>query len=466
MDKYKNYIYSIMNTYIQCLKINVSLDRMNLSGHRKDSDIFIEKINERCTLIKKNKKLNYYIYKFRYNNNYIQIYYKIIPNYKNPNERFYVQLLQPDCDTQIFIYKILKKLCFNNFYKQFNPSIRAVEVAHDFFGTEEELLELHDLFSQHLNLKHSRNGSAGWYKNTSYRGKNGNARKGYVGSRCYMKILADGTTVCRFEVQFNGRYLSEKKFTIEDLPLTPEHFNALSHFEMLDNFSDQGIRNLAQTVLRKKGKRYVARDKGHQFKLPMMEQWLRLEIFGAWYEDDYVPVPEQIDRVKGLVKKYGLAVNPKKYFMPLFDLAETVASLLDKQQYALPVSDSMDSAITTDGTLEVCDSTLVVNGNCCKPVTQDFGHALFAHPVPASPDPDGVPLAERPSRRYTQLAPHAFTDKSPQFPKAPIPSHEHLHRHESSAEPLALMPGTELSVFSSAGLTLLAMQYPPCAGSP
>ena len=445
-----------MKKNIKHLKMNESIDRINLNAHRNDSYLFIDKIKEECSLIKVNKIFNYTIYKFNYKNNYIQVYYKIVPNPKNPNERFYVQLLQPDHDTQIFIYKILKNLCFNNFYKQFNPSIRAVEVSHDFFGTEEELNELHAFFTQYLNLKHSRSGSVGWYKNTSYRGKNGNARKGYMGSRCYIKHLPDGTIVCRLEVQFNGRYLSEKKFTIEDLPLTPEYFNALSHFEMLDNFSDQGIRNLAQTLLRKKGKRFIARDKGHQFKLPMMEQWLRWEIFGAWHEDDYVPVPEQIDRVKRLIKKYGLKVTPKKYFQPQFDLAEVVAALLADQQAELPVSDSTEFAECAREVLTGCSSTQLVTLNGYYVLTQDSGHDLLAHLKATGLDIDGRGFSDMHALYHTGISRYAATSEYPKFAKAQVPSNNDRPGLESPEKGLRLTAGVAGSVVADLPLASLA----------
>lgn len=57
---------------------------------------------------------------------------------------------------------------------------------------------------------------------------------------------------------------------------------------------------------------------------------LRQTINGSWLEEDFLPVPEQIDRFKEVVRKNGLNINPKKYCQPLFDLSEIVADLLEK----------------------------------------------------------------------------------------------------------------------------------------
>ena len=143
------------------------------------------------------------------------------------------------------------------------------------------------------------------------------------------------------EVLLNGKGVRDKKITIDDLPLDPGSFNVLDHFEVLDNISFQGITNLSRPISRNKGVVYTRKAR-NSMKTGIHANILQQKINGSWRDEDFAPVPEQIDRFKELTKKYELNINPKKYCQPLFNLSETVADLLDKQQDKVQVSAGME----------------------------------------------------------------------------------------------------------------------------
>ena len=126
---------------------------------------------------------------------------------KFENQRYYVQLMHPDAETQRYVKELTRQVSLINMFKQLNPSIKQLEVSYDFFSktndTDDAIYDLYDLFSHYLNMKYSRSGSAyskGKHKITSYRSRNGEGRNSDIQSKCYIKDLPYGNgtrTACR-----------------------------------------------------------------------------------------------------------------------------------------------------------------------------------------------------------------------------------------------------------------------------
>lgn len=255
------------------------------------------------------------------------------------NQRYYVQLMQPDAETQRYAQELIREISWINMFKQFNPTVNELEIAHDFFSnnndTDDVLYDLHDFFHRHLYMKYSRKGSAiskGKYQITSYRARDEDGRGSDIESKCYIKELPYGDgirTACRLEVQLNAKGVRDKKITLDDLPLKPRNYDVLKHFELLDNISFQGITNISRSISRNNGVPYTRKAKD-SMKTAIQANLLKEKIQGSWLEDDFSPVPEQIDRAKEVIKRYGLTINPKKYCQPLFNLSETVTQMLNE----------------------------------------------------------------------------------------------------------------------------------------
>jgi hypothetical protein len=168
------------------------------------------------------KSENFLIKEYLRKGRTIQVIHRIrFENKHYYNQRFYIQMLQPDTETQLYIKELLELIVPWNKNTQFNPCINQLEIAHDIFTDTDKLYDLHTLLSHHLNLKHSRSNSVGSDMNTNYRGEDGDIWRGSKGSRCYIKVFGDeddAATSCRFEPQLNGRFLREKNITIHSCP--------------------------------------------------------------------------------------------------------------------------------------------------------------------------------------------------------------------------------------------------------
>lgn len=259
------------------------------------------------------------------------------------NQRYYVNLMQPDAETWRYIKELIRKITRINMYKQFNPTINELEVAYDFFSknpdTDDVVYELHDFFHRHLCMKYSRKGSAiseGKHLITSYRARDEDGRGSDIESKCYIKELQFGNsnrTACRLEVLLNAKGIRDKKITFDNLSLNPRDYNVLTHFQLLDNISFQGITNISRSISRNKGVPFTRKAKD-SMKTAIRANILKETIQGSWLEDNFSPVPEQIDRAKEEINRYGLIINPKGYCQPLFNLTETVTRMLDDVEIA------------------------------------------------------------------------------------------------------------------------------------
>ena len=285
----------------------------------------------------KSKKETHLIECFMKGEKRIQLITPINIDSKIYNQRYYVNLMQPNAETWRYVKELIQKFSRINMYKQFNPTINELEVAYDFFSnddTDDVVYELHDFFHRHLYMKYSHKGSAiseGKHLITSYRARDEDGRGSDIESKCYMKELPFGNgirTACRLEVLLNAKGVRDKKITFDDLSLNPRDYNVLTHFQLLDNISFQGITNISRSISRNKGVPFTRKAKA-SMKTAIRANILKEKIHGSWLEDNYLPVPEQIDRAKEEIMRYGLNINPKRYCQPLFDLTETVKRMLD-----------------------------------------------------------------------------------------------------------------------------------------
>lgn len=254
------------------------------------------------------------------------------------NQRYYLQLMQPNAETLSYVRDIIRRVSRINMYKQFNPTINELEIAYDFLSknddTDNVVYELHAFFHRHLYMKYSHKGSAFTKGNnlfTSYRARDEDGRGSDVESKCYIKELPfrnGKRTACRLEVLLNRNGVRDKKITLDNLSLNPRSYNVLNHFELLDNISFREITNISKSISRNKGVPFTRKAK-HSMKTAIRANILKEKIHGSWLEDNFSPVPDQIDRAKEEIERYGLKINPKKYCKRLFNLTETVARMLD-----------------------------------------------------------------------------------------------------------------------------------------
>jgi hypothetical protein len=130
------------------------------------------------------------------------------------NKRAFIHLSQPDTDTQEYIQTILTDIIPSAAYSQFDAFINQLEVAFD-IGTDtlDQLYEVQNFINHHLILKYARSGAVGRYKDTGYRGKDGNIRKGRRGTRCYLKEI-NNKQVCRLELMLNRDHLKKTDFCV------------------------------------------------------------------------------------------------------------------------------------------------------------------------------------------------------------------------------------------------------------
>ena len=327
------------------LRYREIIDRLKISLPISSYDKFLsifklttKYIKSKKSISKISKPKNWLIDNYIRNGKRIQVIKRIRFERKNyTNQRYYVQLLQPDTETQEYISQLLAVTVPKTMCKQFNASINEIEIAFDFFtDTDTEKYSpyiLHEYFSKHMFLKYSRKGSVGHYKEkTNYLGLDGFVWKGGVGSRCYVKNIPeinDGKDFCRFEKQYKGKYLRKKGFTIDAMPFNAENFNALDNFEILDDFSFNEIRNIVRTKMRNKGAPCTpSTQKSMRFNIKV--QILMQEIYSAFFAGDYLPVPQQIERCNAIKEKYGLTFHPKKHCQRLYTLEEFVSECMHR----------------------------------------------------------------------------------------------------------------------------------------
>lgn len=186
--------------------------------------------------------------------------------------------------------------------------------------------ELKEFINQHIFVKHARSGSVGQVKETDYRGKNGNIRKGAKGFRIYCKETDNGK-VSRLELQLNRAYLRTKNINIDNLEtLCPSQFNLFDHVDFLDDFSDKGLFNLARTVVRKRG--HIAdNSKNYRFRVNIQRHLVMRRIHGSVLHKHNC-LAEQIDELKNFKKEKGISVNSKRYCKPLSTINDLIAKKL------------------------------------------------------------------------------------------------------------------------------------------
>jgi hypothetical protein len=309
--------------------IRLSIDKIDISIPVSFISVFLCHLENVSIKQRPYVEFNYDINPYVYNGNRIQI--KISRKRKKIkiNERFFVQLLQPDEQTLIFIKDLIQKKLPYYELKQFNPSIKEIEVAMDMTSyDEDDLNQIYEFFDRHANLKYSRSGSLNYEEDTRYQGKDGNVRKGGKGIRTYKKDLKTGSVV-RVETQLNRIFLRRNNIQIEDLPHLLQKINILDYLELLDDISDRGIRNMAESIHKRTDQSDSANNRR---KIKNLENWLRKKILIVHSSGKYRPVPKQMDQVRVILKKYGFAYRPKKYFQPMVEVMDFLAQAIENQR--------------------------------------------------------------------------------------------------------------------------------------
>jgi len=261
----------------------------------------------------KHNDASYWHRHFRYQNSLITIKVPIKDDTKPSvyNPRFFVTVSDPDVVVQEWLKGVCWKFSKGGPMNRYSVLVKEVEVAIDLATDNKPGAEkVWRYMGRHLFTIGSRANSYRTIKTTRYVGRNGNARHGLRGARCYVKQI-NRRYVCRLEVQFNRPYLLKHQITYESLPLKPETLPVLDKIVVLKGFSDTGARNYARNILRKRG--IKPSDHNYRAELGKEDACVRLLVLGG-KRGANPAVHKQISKLKELNKKYGLAINYRNYF--------------------------------------------------------------------------------------------------------------------------------------------------------
>lgn len=248
---------------------------------------------------------------------------------KHGYERTYITMLDPSQSVQQVVVDACRLAAPGRFTGATAPIIKAIEVSFDFFtNATDNLIKIKRYVEHHFVMKFLRYGASSTYlgrdenekvifdpeESTLYVGKNGDIRKPPKGSRGYIKT-ENGQTFYRWEVQLNRTFIKNNGITCNDLPLSPLQFRVFDYVDILDDFTDAGLKNVARTILRKQGITEKSTPEFNSLYRILMEE-LRAEILGG--SRGRTPrVTNQIDRAKDVKEDYGITFNHRRYFPEL-----------------------------------------------------------------------------------------------------------------------------------------------------
>lgn len=312
------------------LKIYKSIDRIRISIPLRHYDKLLNQFKQESYNITTKCDDRNIVTTFYIKNSIITLCLPKHNDHESYNPRIYLQLLQPDRNIQNYVKSIIKKTCpINLTYKHFNPCITQLEIAFDIIPNDhDDINEIESFINRHTNLQYSRKNSISRISGTRYQGKDGNARLGSKGIRIYRKTI-DGVERVRIEIQFNSYFLYRNKFSIDMFPLSTKQYDLFDFLELLNDFSREGVRNIARTILRKRGCTPVS-DKNYLFRLNVRTHVLHQYISRGFApgQENQTTVAEQLDRFTKVKKQKGLTVHAKKYCQFDDDVNDFLSSLV------------------------------------------------------------------------------------------------------------------------------------------
>ncbi|MBV5329977.1 MAG: hypothetical protein JZU65_20520 [Chlorobium sp.] len=256
-------------------------------------------------------------------------------NSKTFHDRFYVDITDPS-------YKMQEELksWFSDLLNAEDSGIKGIlinqiEVSYDFFAKDKPALEqIQNYVDSHFIVKYSRadakskrssKNEDSTISRTDYMGWKGNVRKGSKGSTGYIK-KENGKEFFRYEMRFNRPNLKKNKISYTMMPFKPQNFQVFNYIDILGDFSDNGIKNVARSILRKKGIKEPSPDFNKLHRETASE--VRGEILGG-SRGPRRTVFAQVVEAKHLLKYYNMEINSKDYFPPLSFLYQLIHCLVD-----------------------------------------------------------------------------------------------------------------------------------------
>lgn len=297
--------------------VEVSFDRIELSIAVIQLKPFFEILNTECMFQnidpKDHNTEKYDVKQFRYKRSLLTVK---IPKKKDkgpphPNPRFFVSVSDPDEEIQQWLKSKCLEISEGILTGRYSVLIKEIEVAVDFFTDgEKEAEKIWRYIGRHFFTKGSRAKSYKPYKTTKYVGRNGYARDGTRGRRCYLKRIR-GKPACRLEAQYNRQYVRQRQITCDNLPLEIETFPIFDNLMVLHDFANKGVRSYAQALLLKQG--VAPSGPGYRAALVEKEKFVRWFALGGTRGSNPA-VYKQIAKLKELNKQYGLAINYRTHF--------------------------------------------------------------------------------------------------------------------------------------------------------
>lgn len=248
------------------------------------------------------------------------------PEKSTIHDRVYLSVYDPSKELQKWLKFSLPFMCKGKVDCRDGVLIQQLEVSYDFYAdSPADVKAIKRYIDKHFVLPFTRSNSYNTVETTNYIGRNGNIRKGSKGTRCYIKT-ENGKTFCRFEMQFNRRYLKSNKISFDSMPFNPLSFQVFDQVSILGNFSDTGVCNISRSILRKQG--VNATDPNFTILHREMASNVREKVLGG-SRGAKRKVSTQIAKLQKLKKETDLSVNLKQYFPQQNQLHQLICCLAD-----------------------------------------------------------------------------------------------------------------------------------------
>ncbi len=277
----------IINGVLCCT--NYSIDRIQLSVSSKCYFYCLDTLKQsQHKLIRTFKTRNKSIYRFQVGKSTLEIV-----KYTGEHTAWcQIAIQDPTTATQREVTEIITKALAHVGLSSQHASVTQVEFAMDYKPVhlnQRNLSTLSKWFYQSTTLNHSRLGSVGTDKATSYRGKNGYVRKGAKGIRSYNK-----ETFTRFELQANKDFLRDR-IDFTSLPINTKSLNIFDHVKFRQPLTQRRVDKINKSI-----KKAMPSE-----RQKVISSILRKDVTRLLSHPNPI-VQKQIDTVKQVFKRAGV----------------------------------------------------------------------------------------------------------------------------------------------------------------
>ena len=299
--------------------IKTTIDRISISIPIVHAEQLLARIGTTCTLTNEynDDEEGYWYKKYLNRDNRLTIKGKLYePGTENKYSRLYLSLYDPDHNIQKYLKSVLSWIYGNNYKGRNSPTVQQVEATFDFFANDEDdLQDIQEFIEHHCFLRYSRSDACNQIESTLYTGCRGDIRQGSKGIRCYIK-REHGNTFYRMEFQLNRSFLLKHNITFNSLPLNPLQFQLFDFIDILEDFSETGIKNIVIAILKKKG---ITESGTPDFNLHYhkLVADIRSTVVGADKRKKKYSVPSQIAVLKDIRNEHTITFNHKRYFQSM-----------------------------------------------------------------------------------------------------------------------------------------------------